>query len=47
MEESENPKPWFITHDGERSGPYLMDELKAKAGLHELKPRKPRKNVRP
>jgi len=39
MEESENPKPWFITHDGERSGPYSMDDLKAKAELHELNPR--------
>ncbi len=39
MEEPENSKPWFITHDDERSGPYSLEELKAKVELHELNPR--------
>lgn len=39
MEEPENSKPWFITHDGERTGPYSMDELKAKVELQEINPR--------
>jgi hypothetical protein len=39
MEEPEDLKPWFITQDGERSGPYSLEELKAKVELHELNPR--------
>lgn len=39
MEEPENSKTWFIMHDGERSGPYSMEDLKAKVELHEINPR--------
>ncbi len=39
MEEPEDLKPWFITKEGERCGPYSLEELKAKVELHELNPR--------
>ncbi len=39
MEEPDNLKPWFITKNGERTGPYSLEELKAKVELHELNPR--------
>lgn len=39
MEEPENSEAWFITHDGERTGPFTMEELKAKVELHEINPR--------
>jgi len=39
MEEPENSKTWFIMHDGERSGPYSMEDLNAKVEFHEINPR--------
>lgn len=39
MEESETPKTWFILHDGERFGPFSMDDLKLGVETHEINPR--------
>ena len=39
MAESENPQTWFILHDGERFGPYTLDELKQGVEAKEINPR--------
>lgn len=39
MEEVENSKTWFILHDGERFGPYSIDDLKQGVEFHEINPR--------
>lgn len=39
MEESETSKDWYLIHEGDRSGPYSIDDLKAKVELHEIHPR--------
>lgn len=39
MEEDENSKPWFILHDGDRFGPYDIQELREGVEFREINPR--------
>lgn len=39
MAEPENSEAWFILHDGERFGPYNLEELKQGVEAHEINPR--------
>jgi uncharacterized membrane protein YhaH (DUF805 family) len=39
MAEPENPQTWFILHDGERFGPYTVEELKQGVEAKEINPR--------
>ncbi|MES2982216.1 MAG: DUF4339 domain-containing protein [Verrucomicrobiota bacterium] len=39
MEQDENLQTWFIMHDGERFGPYSIEQLKEGVEFHEINPR--------
>lgn len=39
MAQPENPQTWFILHEGERFGPYNLEELKRGVEAHEINPR--------